>query len=177
MISIFTLWGYWYRPILEYQASEPGEAGDARMGLLYLSTTDTRDIYDVGCLIDHHRPNQVNFYTRIRLVLVGFCHPAIPQSIEEDRAPSTEKSSTQAVRVWTRQTNLCQTPTTQWWLKKCKNCRRQSGTTQTVLSPGLASNWSSDDIKNGLITSPHSLTEIRKFSANIFIQLEAWVCQ
>ena len=55
-----------------------------------LSTTDTRDIYDVGCLIDHHRPNQVNFYTRIRLVSVGFCHPAIPQSIEEDRALSSE---------------------------------------------------------------------------------------
>lgn len=40
-----------------------------------------QDIYDVGCLIDHHRPNQVNFYTRIRLVLVGFCHGTVPQSI------------------------------------------------------------------------------------------------
>ena len=169
MISIFTLWGYWYQARVE--------SGRCQDGSEYLCTTDTGDIYDVGCLIDHHRPNQVNFYTRIRLVLVGFCHPAIPQSIEEDRAPSTQRSSTQAVTTWTRQTNLCQTTRRSLaWMEKCKNCRRQSGTSKSVLSPGLPSHWSSDDIKNGFIISRHSLTEIRKFSANIFVQLDC-LCQ
>ena len=98
---------------------------------LSLSSTDTRDIYDVGCLIDHHRPNQVNFYTRIRLVLVGFCHPAIPQSIEEDKALGTEKSSTQPVTTSTRLSSASD--------KFVPNSRRQSGSGKAVLSPGLPS--------------------------------------
>ena len=136
----------------------------ARMGLPISVglRTDTRDIYDVGCLIDHHRPNQVNFYTRIRLVLVGFCHPAIPQSIEEDKALGTEKSSTQPVTTSTRLSSD----------KFVPNSRRQSGSGKAVLSPGLPSHWSSDDIKNAFIIARHSLTEIRKFSANIFVQLD-----